>query len=90
MAIDLSQGQQGEECATTQISVPDASGKCPMEQVENRCVNTECITPCNFTSLQAPQANLTVARTNFVQKMVSDCNAILSQYPELLKRPPKT
>ncbi len=95
MPIDFSQNQKGTECQMMQMSLSDANGmkaggNCPMEQGENKCIDAECVTTsCNFTSLQAPQATLLAVRTESQQKILSGRDAILSHYPELLKRPPK-
>ena len=95
IAIDFVPNKQGSDCSITQKSVADANalksdGNCPTEHSESTCIDILCISPFNFSSLQPPHAKLLSARIEFLQKSLTGCDAILSHYPDLLKRPPKT
>jgi len=86
--------RKGEEYAMMQMSLSDAGGintgdNCPMEPGEDNDIDTECTTPCNYTSLQAPHATLLAARAESQQVTLTGNDTILSHYPDLLKRPPK-
>jgi len=94
MAIDFSQNQPMQKCAVMQMSLSDTSdmkadGNCPMEPGERNGIDAECTMPCDFTSLQAPHTTLLVARSGSQQKTLIGNDAIMSHYPDLLKRPPK-
>lgn len=94
MAIDFNQHKQEQECQMMQMSLSDASGlqaddNCPMEQGESKCVDTECITSSCITELQLSHALLwPLGATS--QHILTDGDAILNHYPELLQRPPRS
>lgn len=94
LAMEFSQNYQQDGCLVKQMSSSDANdsktgGSCPMEQDEKKCIDSECIAPGNFLSLQPAHATQLSVPAEFQQQALTGCNAILSHYPDLFKRPPK-
>ena len=94
IAMDFVHNKQGVECRMAQKSVANtdvlkADGNCPTEHGESTCIDIRCLSQLNLSSLHPVHARILPARAEFLQKLLPDCNAIFSHYPDLLKRPPK-
>jgi hypothetical protein len=93
-AMGFSQNSQEQECQIMQMSLSDvnsvgADGNCPTKHGGDNGFDSECVTSCEFSSLQNPHAILSTTRAEYRQKILTDRDAILSHYPELLQRPPR-
>lgn len=93
-AFDFNQNKKGQECQLMQMSLSDdnnsgADGNCPIKHGENNGFDNECITPCDFSSLQDPHATRLGIGANSQKNILTGGDTILSHHPELLQRPPK-
>ena len=94
MAADFDHNKPAGDCRIIQLPLTDsdsiaAEENCSIELGEDSKIITECHSPCNIYSptLQTTQFG---TRYVFQQKILFFDNPILSYYPDLLKRPPKT
>lgn len=93
MALDLNHSSQEEACLMMQHSVADTNntefgGECPMKQVGENHINTDCNAPCNITSPPTGEIQLTARYISQLRAPIYK-GTILSHYPELFKRPPR-
>ena len=68
-----------------------AMKRCNLNQLNDNCLNHECPSPCNFTSLHALSSFklLTSTSTKLKHDLIRDYAIFPSHHPDLLKRPPK-
>ncbi len=94
MAIDFDQSEQATTCQNSPSRIPETGGKktggeCAPEYSVN-CVDfSVCGVQTSLSSFYSLNSFLLVARTETHQKIIADSGAVSTQYPEILRRPPK-
>ena len=94
MAIDFDQHSQATTCQMSQeqpaeIMVKIMGEACKSDQ-DNHCVDLSvCSVQYNVSSLYSSGLFQLTARTVIHKKFIAERDAVSTQYPELLKRPPR-
>ena len=94
IAMDFGQYKHVEECRMKQPSLSGidsvvAESNCPINLDEDSHIAIKCHTPCKIYS-PPPQLVQFTTQYIFQQEIPINDDFMLSHYPDLLKRPPKT
>jgi len=92
MASDIDQNSQGINCQMSLMQMSDTllNDNCPMQHDEECQQHPGCV--AQFTVGALPQLNTlhSVLRDIAQIKLIPEIDIFVSQYPSLLKRPPKS
>ena len=94
MAIDFGHNNLVKNCQISKARTADFMERimdegCKSDQ-KNHCVDLSvCVTQHNFSSMKSSNSFLLLTRAVIHKKFIADSDAVSTQYPELLRRPPK-